>query len=158
MPSWIENELNMLTLYQQQTQCGDVLLPQFPDDNMQELDSSLRPQVLMSTNAAGTGNYFSNRVQAAMYGQAISVMLRLRHAPGNIKYQPGAFAIMVEFNYVNHDGSEGGDCDVFAQEVDSPLFAISGYFLEMEQAEAAIQTIGIKHIAMAHKTLMCVRE
>ena len=149
MSNWLEEELSILTLYQDQTKNGDFLLPQWPAAHFYELNNELTAETIQSITAMRSGNYFSSRVQASIYGQALSVMLRLRHMVGNIAYQEGAFVIEVDYSNT--------EPDVYPMQVDRPVFFISGFFLEMDQAITAIDTIGVKHIHMAYKTLMCIR-
>lgn len=150
MSSWIEEELNLLQLYQDQTLSGDILLPQHAVENVYELDSDFRPQELQSLSSSRSGNFFSSRVQAAMYGQALAIMLKLRHAPGNVIFSPGVYV-------VTFDTVEGERTEVFAQETLDPVFSISGYFISNDYAESAIQTIGMKQLIIAYRTLMCIR-
>jgi hypothetical protein len=144
MSNWAEDEVTVAVALAQKA----TILPAHPDNSFYELDSDFRPQELMSLGSSRSGNFFSNRVQAAAYGIAISTMLRLRRLPGAVAWYPGSFMIFCEFQ---KDG-----CDVFVTQVDEPVFGISGYFDTMEQAEAAIETIGRRQILLAHKTLMCL--
>lgn len=119
-------------------------LPATADDSCYELDSDFRPQVLMSVGSARSGNFFSSRTQAAMYGQALGTLLKLRRASGAIAYRPGCAIVVVE------------NGEVFARETDGPEFAVSGYFDSLDLAESAIDTVGRSQIALAVKTLMCI--
>lgn len=119
-------------------------LPVSADDSCYELDSDFRPQVLMSVGSARSGNFFSSRTQAAVYGQSLATLLKLRRVPGVIAYRPGAAIIVLE------------DGEVFARETDGPEFSVSGYFDSLDLAESAIDTIGRAQIALAVKTLMCI--
>lgn len=153
MSSWLEEELSILQMYDSHTKCGDIVLPQHPDDKMYELGSDFRPTQLTNMNAARSGNFFSNRVQAAVYGQALAVMMKLRHLRGNIIYAPGCWIVSVDFT---QEKPEAYALQVNTDEGECP-FAISGYFDSMESAEAAIDTIGCSNIVSAYRTLMVIR-
>lgn len=144
MSNWAEDDVSVAIALAQKA----TILPSHPENSYYELDSDFRPQELMSLGSSRSGNFFSNRVQAAAYGIALSTMLRLRRLPGAIAWRPGAFLIFCEFQ---EDHS-----DVFVMQVEEPVFGLSGYFDTLEQAEAAIETIGRRQILLTHKTLMCM--
>lgn len=147
--NWFEEEKEAMVYLEKEA----TPLPQYADNGYFELDSDFRPQEIMSLGSSRTGNFFSNRVQASAYGLALSVMMQLRHAPGATVYKQGAYIITVS----PISSTQRELADVYARQVrqDEPEFAISGCFDTVEQAEAAIESIGYRRIAAAFKTLMC---
>lgn len=147
--NWFEEEKEAMAYLQKDA----TPLPLHADNGFFELDSDFRPQELMSLGSSRSGNFFSNRVQAASYGLALSVLLQLRHAPGATVYKSGAYVIVV----APISKTQRELVDVYARQVndtDEPEFALSGCFDTVEQAEAAIESVGRNRISTAFKTLM----